>query len=163
MRMAALLYFLLQCGTLSLAQENAQSCPVPEPAKDEKYHPGQVWTYKNRPDEQNSRLTILKIESLPKMGTIVHIRVDGIRLRNCTGGPEPDTFAHMPFTRDALERSVAKLLKDKSKISDLSGYEQWRADCGGVYTITVAEAITVGELTFSKGLGCKAPGTAPEP
>ena len=34
------------------------------------------------------------------------------------------------------------------------GYNEWRKDCGGVYTIAVAEAIAVGEETFRKNLGC---------
>ena len=101
---------------------------------------------------------MLKVEALPKVGTIIHVRVDHIRLRNCTGGPEPDNFQHMPFTRDAMERSITKLEKDGVDIPDLGGYEQWRADCGGVYTITLAEAIKVAEYTFNKGLGCELPG-----
>ncbi|HMK29070.1 MAG TPA: hypothetical protein VK473_05240 [Terriglobales bacterium] len=101
-------------------------------------------------------MTILRIETLPTVGTILHVRVDHVRLRNCAGGPEPDTFQHMPFTRDAIEHSVTKLEKKSVTIPDLGGYEQWRADCGGVYTITVAEAIQVAEYTFNKGLGCEA-------
>ena len=145
---------LLQWCPFSLAQEKPRACPAPESATDMKYHPGQIWAYNSRPDEHRSRLTILKIESLPKVGTIIHVRVDRVRLRNCTGGPEPDTFAHMPFSRDAFDRSVTKLIKEKSRIPDLSGYQQWRSDCGGVYTITVAEAIDVAQQTFSKSLGC---------
>ena len=90
------------------------------------------------------------------MGTIIHIRVDNVRLRNCTGGPEPDNFQHMPFTRDAIERSVTKLLKESSDIPDYqAGYNEWRHACGGVYTITVGEAVAVGEATFKKGIGCE--------
>jgi hypothetical protein len=97
----------------------------------------------------------LRVEFLPKSGTIIHIRVDNVRLRNCTGGPEPDKFEHMPFTRDAIERSVSKLLKENSEIPDYkSGYDEWQRDCGGVYTITVAEAVAVAEATFRSGLGC---------
>ena len=99
----------------------------------------------------------MKVETLPEMGTIVHVRVDHIRLRNCTGGPEPDTIQHMPFTRDAMERSVSKLEKKLVDPLDLGGYEEWRADCGGVYIISVADAIKVAQYTFSKGLGCKYP------
>ena len=153
----ALICFFLQCGRFSVTQEKPHSCPAPEVVKDKKYHPGQVWQYKTRQDEQVSRITVLKVEALPKLGTIVHVRVDHIRLRNCTGGPEPDNFQHMPFTRDAMERSITKLEKDGVDIPDLGGYEQWRADCGGVYTITVAEAIKVAEYTFNKGLGCELP------
>jgi hypothetical protein len=113
-----------------------------------------VWHYKTRSHEQDSTLTILKVESVPKVGTIIHIRVEKIRLRNCTGGPEPDTFEHMPFSRDAIERSVTKLIKEKSVPDFHAGYEEWRAACGGVYTITVAEAIQVSEDGFRKDLGC---------
>jgi hypothetical protein len=135
-----------------------QKCLTLEPAQDNKYRPGQVWHFKTRPGEENSVLTILKIESAPKIGTILHVRVDGVRLRNCTGGPEPDNFEHMPFTRDAIERSVTKLAAEKKDIPPFEdGYDEWRKACGGVYTITVAEAIAAGEVTFRKSLGCPTP------
>lgn len=153
----ALFCFLLQCGAFSIAQEKARSCPVAEVVKDKKYQPGQVWQYKTRQDGQSSRITILKVEALPKLGTIVHVRVDHIRLRNCAGGPESDNIQHMPFTRDAIERSVTKLENNAVKIPDLGGYEEWKAACGGVYTITVAEAIKVARYTFNSGLGCELP------
>ena len=99
---------------------------------------------------------MLRIESLPNVGTIVHVRVDNIRLRNCTGGSQPDTFQHMPFTRDAIDRSVTKMVKEDSDIPDYKeGYDEWRNACGGVYTITVSEAVTLGEATFRKGMGCE--------
>jgi hypothetical protein len=142
----------------TVTQDRSRPCPEPTEIKDSKFRPGQVWQYKTRPHEQGSTLTILKVESLPKFGTIIHIRVEKIRLRNCTGGPEPDKFEHMPFSRDAIERSVTKLVKDTSVPDFHDGYEAWRADCGGIYTITVAEAIKVSESTFRKGLGCSEAG-----
>jgi hypothetical protein len=136
------------------AQENPRPCPTPEAARDTKFAPGQVWEYKTREHEKSSTLTILKIESLPRVGTIIHVRVDGVRLRNCTDGPEPDKFEHMPFSRDAVGRSVTKMLKE-GKVPDFrDGYDEWRKACGGVYTITVAEAVEVGEEAFRKNLGC---------
>jgi hypothetical protein len=136
------------------AQDKPRQCPTPEVAKDSKFAPGQVWGYKTRDNEANSTLTILKVESIPKLGMVIHIRVDRIRLRNCTGGPEPNKFEHMPFTREAVERSVTRLLKESSVPDFQEGYNQWRKACGGVYTITVAEAINVAEETFGKNLGC---------
>ena len=53
-----------------------------------------------------------------------------------------------------MDRSITKLEATVAPIPDLGGYDQWRADCGGVYNITVAEAVTVAEYTFNKGLGC---------
>jgi hypothetical protein len=145
---------LLFVEPMAATQDKSRPCPAPTEIKDSKFRPGQVWQYKTRPGEEESTITILKVETLPKLGTIVHVRVEKIRLRNCTGGPEPDKFEHMPFARDAIERSVTKLVREK-KVPDFSdGYEQWRNACGGVYTISVAEAIGVGEETFSKGLGC---------
>jgi len=132
-----------------------KTCPVPSPAQDSKFHPGQVWQYKARPGEEKSTLTILKVESLPKGVIVVHVRVEGIRLRNCADGPEPDKFEHMPFVRDALEHSVTKILKENGEVPDFkAGYQEWRNACGGVYTISVAEAIKVAETTFQQNLGC---------
>jgi hypothetical protein len=124
---------------------------------DKKYRPGQVWQYKTRQGEQDSRITVLKVEALPKVGTVVHVRVDHVRLRNCSGGPELDTVKHMPFSKDAMERSTTKLEKGGVDIPDLSGYEQWRAECGGVFKLTVAEAIKAVEYGYNKRLGCEPP------
>ncbi len=136
--------------------EKKKSCPAPQTAKDEKFHPGQVWQYKPRAGEENSFLTVLKVESVPKLGTIVHVRVDKIRLKNCAGGPEPETIEHMPFSREAIERSVTKLTKDFGDVPDFQfGYDQWRAACGGVYTITVAEIVQVNQATFNAMGECK--------
>jgi len=147
---------LLLAFVVTLCYGKDKTCTLPEPVSDSKFRPGQIWQYKTRSGEGQSFLTILRVESLPKVGTIIHIRVDKVRLRNCTGGPEPDNFQHMPFTRDAMERSVTKLEREDSKIPDYKdGYSEWHNACGGVYTITVAEAVAVGEATFRKGLGCE--------
>jgi hypothetical protein len=130
-------------------------CKLPEPATDPKFHPGQVWKYKARPGEEQSFMTILRVEKVARFGTVLHVRVDKIRLRNCTGGPEPDTIEHMPFARDAVERSVTKLEREISEVPNYrQGYDDWRNSCGGVYTVTVSEAIAVDQATFSKSLGC---------
>lgn len=31
----------------------------------------------------------------------------------------------------------------------MDGYDRWRADCGGVYKISVADAISIAEKTFN--------------
>jgi hypothetical protein len=94
-----------------------KTCPTPEPGQDSKFRPGQVWKYKTRPSEGESLVTILKIESLPK-GIIVHVRVDRVHIKNCSGGPELETVEHMPFMREALDRSLTKLLKESSTTPD---------------------------------------------
>jgi hypothetical protein len=150
---ASLMLVLSSFGQLLGAQQKSQPCPEPTVTNDSKFRPGQVWQYNTRSHEKESTLTILKVESLAKR-VIIHIRVDKVRLRNCTGGPEPDNFQHMPFTREAIERSVTKLVKEVDVPEFQDGYDEWRNACGGVYTITVAEAIKVNEETFRKNLGC---------
>ena len=57
--------------------------------------------------------------------------------------------------KEAMDRSVTKLEREDAEIPTLEGYNQWRADCGGVYSITVAEVIKIDEYTLNKGLGCE--------
>lgn len=136
------------------APPSAKECPVPTATTDKKYEPGQVWNYKTRAGETSSTLTILKVESLPQIGTIIHVRIDNIRLYNCAGGNSPQTIEHAPFTRDAVDSSVTKLVRKIEVPSFEEGYANWRQDCGGVYTIPVAKMLDDDEHIFQKGLGC---------
>lgn len=132
--------------------------PQLKEVSDSKYKPGQVWSYKTRAGEESSVLTILRIDAMPDDKRIVHIRVDGIRLRNCRGGPEPDQIQHMPFERESLERSINKQIRTTEVPDFKEGYEEWRKgwDQGraGIYTITVAEAVDVADKNFRQGIGC---------
>ena len=38
---------------------------------------------------------------------------------------------------------------------DRRSYQQWKEACGGVYTITVAQMLQAGEITFNSGFGCQ--------
>jgi len=140
-------------GQVVIAQDKTRTCPEPTESSDLKFRPGQVWQYKTRPNDDASTLTILKIETLPKQGTIIHIRIDRIRIRNCKGGPEPDTL-HIPFTRHAVERSVTKLVKEGIVPEFQAGYDAWKNACGGVYTTSVADAVQGIEDGFRNSLGC---------
>jgi hypothetical protein len=133
-----------------------KACAAPQAMADDKYKPGQVWSYKTRPGESTSTITILRIESLPKVGEIVHVRIEGFRFTNCTGGPAPSTIQHVPIARAALDDSVVALLRTEATVPDYeAGYNTWRSDCGGVYTIGVAQILDVDDATFQSGLGCK--------
>ena len=124
---------------------------------DPKYKPGQVWSYTTRPGEEQSTLTILRIEELSDKKRIVHIRVDHIRLKNCTGGPEPNVL-HMPFARYAVDASVVKIIRSGDVPDYQEGYSEWRkardTHNAGFYTSTVAGALDVLQETFRQGLGC---------
>lgn len=103
-------------------------------------------------------MTILRIETLPKIGEILHVRVDGVQFRNCAGVDAPNHIADAPFSRAAIEKSVTALRRQLHDLPEYEeGYEYWRAHCGGVYTIGVAEMVDVDDQTFNSNLGCKVP------
>ena len=130
-------------------------CVQPQLVTDPKFVPGQVWSYKTRPGEQSSTITILRVERTPKLGTIVHVRIDRIHFTNCTGGPSPTLLEHAPFARAALEESVKAKVGSTSMVPDYAaGYRDWLSHCGGVYTISVARVVAADDATFSAGLGC---------
>lgn len=128
---------LLLCGVLwSMAAFSA--------SKDLKV--GDIWAYKNRPGEDGSTLTILKIESYPKLGKVVHIRVDGFRMINPVTGNEFNDMPHLPFQAKALERSITHRVGETADVPDFSqGYTTWRAafdeEKAGVFKISVSKTL----------------------
>lgn len=154
------MYRTIFFGIFLLTQQGVavdkQKCAEPHAIVDSKYSPGQVWSYKTRLSESLSTITILRVETLPKVGIIIHVRVDGVQFKNCTGGPAPNTIQHAPFTKAAIDKSVIRQLRTTSEIPEFGeGYKNWLAHCGGVYTVTVAEMVDVDDTTFNAGLGCK--------
>ena len=113
--------------------------------KDSEFQPGQVWQYKTRPGEDSSTLAVLKVETHPKTGVIVHIAVTGVRVRLPSGGYTTE-LGHLPLSEDALRRSVTTKVRDGATDDRASeGYREWRrafdAGKGGVFTTTVAECV----------------------
>jgi hypothetical protein len=130
------------------------NCAEPQSVVDPKYSPGQVWSYKTRPGESSSTVTILRVENLPKVGVIVHVRIDGVRFKNCTGGPAPTSVEHAPFTKASIDESVIRELRATSRLPEFeAGYKDWLAHCGGVYTITLADMVEADDATFNAGPG----------
>ena len=117
---------------------------------------GQLWTYAHRLDEERSRVRILLVESLPVLGEVVHVRVEGLRMRN----PHAKTgfskvIGHMPFAADAVRQSVTELVGQLPLPDDWrDGYDTWRTafDAGqaGVYSIPLAETIEVTEQALAR-------------
>jgi hypothetical protein len=120
------------------------------------FAPGQVWTYYTRPGEESSRMVICRVESDPRLGEIVHIQVNGIRLKNKHA---PAGFSgqigHMPYAADALRKCLVNLEVEGAALPSFeSGYGEWRSafDQGkaGVWTASISEAIAGMEKGMSK-------------
>ena len=121
-----------------------------------KYKPGQVWSYKTRPKEESSRITILKVEPHANLGDIVHIRVSDVKMQSPAA---PDGLAkvihHSPFAEEAIDASVVELLAEDVELPDFAeGYDLWREsfDKGeaGVFTIPVAQSIEAMERVIDQ-------------
>lgn len=117
---------------------------------------GQIWSYEARPGEEASTLTILKIESDPVLGRIVHIRLDGLRVKApAAPGGTTDTVMHLPFSESSLRGSLRSPAGKAEPLPDFEeGYETWKSafDEGeaGVFTVPVREAVGFIETTLSE-------------
>lgn len=115
----------------------------PTDVTDGRFHVGECWQYRTRPHEEGSTLTVLKVEALPQRGTIVHLRVDGVRIASPQApGGVLNEVAHMPFTERAVADSVTTRQPDAATLPQFAdGYNRWRQDRGGVFDIPVAQAV----------------------
>jgi hypothetical protein len=137
--------------------------PSPATAKSDQFAVGQVWQYKTRDQESDSRVVVGRIEDLGKLGTVVHIKLVNLRIKNPTapGGLSTD-MSHAPITEAVFKASVTKLTQDKVGLDGFDeGYQTWlaayRDGKGGVFTISVKEIVDCMEQAINKGTPNKAP------
>jgi hypothetical protein len=121
-----------------------------------KFHVGEKWNYRARLGEDGSTLTVVKVELSPKLGVIVHVSLDGLRIKSphAPSGVS-ETIGHMPFAEQALEKSVTSLVSSNATLPAFTeGYQEWRrafdAGKGGIFTIPVAEGVSFIETAMNK-------------
>lgn len=108
---------------------------------------GQIWKYNTRKGEVKSRVVILKVEDYGKKGKVVHIAVNGLRIKNehIEGGFSKD-IGHLPFDKESLLKSLTELESTTDNLPEfMDGYLQWKEAFdngeGGVFTIEVKEVV----------------------
>jgi len=108
---------------------------------------GQKWHYHTRPNEENSTLKIVKIEHYEAYGTIVHIAISGLRIKNpkYPNGVLQEIL-HLPVSEDALRNSTTTLKNDHTDLPDYEfGYVRWKTafdnEQAGHFAIPLREAI----------------------
>src|SRR4029079_10770194 len=83
------------------------------------FRPGQVWTFHLDASEPAATLTVLKVETLEKLGDVVHISVSAVRV---PGGVT--RVGRLPMSRAALDTSVLELAQnDSATASPRAGYQ----------------------------------------
>jgi len=113
---------------------------------------GQVWAYRTRPGDQGSTLTIGRLEESAVAGRVVHISVSDVHIKNPRiAGGYSTQLPHAPFSETAIEQSVTELVGKASPPPDFeAGYQQWQQARGGVFTISVAEAVDFVEQRLNR-------------
>jgi len=114
---------------------------------------GQVWTYKCRTGEEESRVTVFKVDSVSE-SSIVHIRIDGLKLINKdTGEIAGEQIAHLPVDLKSFKESIVEL-ESLVATSVTEGYWIWKKefDAGnaGVWALQISEVINIIEDSLSE-------------
>ena len=103
--------------------------------KQSKYYSGQLWEYKTRIGDEDTRLLILKVDEF-EIEKVIHVTIIG----------DDDFPLHMPFSECAIDKSVLNQCGEVSNFPNFQeGYSYWK-DCyekgkAGIYKISVAEAL----------------------
>ena len=109
---------------------------------------GQMWTIKN----STIRIVIGRIEPFLAGKTTIHISVLDVPCPPAAGCTTT-VVAHAPFDEAALAASVDQKLSDSAPVADAfeTGYANWKAAKGGVFTIPVSELPSLLFKTLGSG------------
>lgn len=126
-------------------------------ATSDQFAVGQIWEYKTRPGEEGSRVIVGKIESIDKVGKVVHVKLSGLKIRN-PGAPGgySTTMGHAPVLGEKLKESVTKLAGHSGDLEGFQeGYSTWlkehRSGKAGVFSITLREIVDSIEQAITNG------------
>lgn len=117
---------------------------------------GQIWSYKTRPGEEYSTLIINQIDQNTPLGTIFHISITGIRIKDLMiPGGIIYQLPHIPVSKQTLEKSVLTLIKQSRPDSAfITGYQIWKEAFqhgkAGIFLMNIAELINIIENTINQ-------------
>lgn len=118
---------------------------------------GECWSYATRDGESSSFVVIRKIETLQKIGEVIHISVFGLKIKN-PSAPNgfSDQAGHVPIAGANLRASLKE--KVQRHIPDVDwkeGYRMWReaydSGKGGVFTKPVSDCVGFMEEAINSG------------
>lgn len=147
--------YLTGCVVL-LSVLGSLSCTSRQSAQGVKAMPelavGQVWGYKTRTGDEGSTLTIGKLETIPEVGAVVHISISGVHVKNLhVAGGYNTELPHAPFSQAALIQSLTTLVRQAEPPPEFeTGYQEWQKARGGVFTVSVAEAVDFAEQALNQ-------------
>jgi hypothetical protein len=116
---------------------------------------GQVWAYKSRPGEEESRLLINKVDVSPVLGPIFHISITGLRVKHRDPAQITTDLPHLAVSIRTLQASCTKLVGESAPDARfLEGYAQWKQvfeqGKAGVWTAPLAAIVQAVEDAMMK-------------
>lgn len=106
--------------------------------------PGQIWTYRTRPGETDSRATVVKIDWMGSQ-QIIHIALNNLEIDNPNSGKPATEVGHLPVSKTAFKNSVVALEAQLPGVEIPEGYYQWKEvyDQGkaGVFDVSFSEIV----------------------
>jgi hypothetical protein len=126
------------------ATENPCANSYTQNVWDPRFTPGQHWSYRARPLDKDSTLTIIKIDYVPDIGIVVHIMVDHVDFEDKPGDRPRNNgrTEYFAIRRDSLDASVLDVLNVSEIVEPPNIYNRWQANCAGLtYSSTVADTL----------------------
>ncbi len=75
--------------------------------QDDKFKVGQIWKYQNRTNEDNSTITILKVEKYNDNEIVIHIYVNGLKIKNeLRPNGISEEIGQLPMSKESMNKSV---------------------------------------------------------
>jgi len=114
---------------------------------------GQIWKYKTRANEELSRVTVFKVDSVGDMD-IVHISIDNLAIKN----PKVDTglsekIGHTPLSKEAFLSSVIELVSENTNQEIEEGYYHWKQEFdngkAGFFEVEISEVVAFIEQSMN--------------
>ncbi|MCI0398487.1 MAG: hypothetical protein L0332_27540 [Chloroflexi bacterium] len=143
-RMNLLLMMLFSLGLAGCQAEKLELHEV----TDTTYEVGQKWNYRTPPGQELSYLLVTRVEEGEIDGetrTIVHVYIEKLSIEHPDGGTIT-SIPHMPFTKEALSKSVYSLFEYENDMPDTEeAYRKWREAYergeASVFDVSVEHAI----------------------
>ena|SRR2546423_549225 len=118
---------------------------------------GECWSYQTRPAEEGSFVIIRKIETLPKIGEVVHVSVCDLKLKTRKFG-YADHIDDLPILAASLRKSLSKKnARCPCEADWMAGYSTWRKayDAGRIqrypaYPFPVSQCVSFIERTMNE-------------
>jgi hypothetical protein len=147
--LAALGAALMGCG--------GSTDDAPHPTVPSKYSPGGEYSFTGRPADPQPRFLVLRVDSHPKAGNIIHVALSGIKIKNPKASQGfADHVQHFPIAEASLDNSGPNLIRAGSALPDFQdAYMTWRKpfDQGkaGFWTKPLAECLDGMEQALNSG------------